>query len=74
LAYNRNIQQSVLVVELSTGQMVEDVRLATKDRVPVQFYGRVGGQVPSVKEIVEIAMNKAIKASAMGCVLAQRAQ
>lgn len=64
--------QSVLVVELSTGQMVEDVRLATKDRAPVQFYGRVGGQVPSVKEIVEIAMNKAIKASAMGCVLAQR--
>jgi hypothetical protein len=37
LAYNRNIQQSVLVVELSTGQMVEDVRLATKDRVPVQL-------------------------------------
>jgi pyruvate/2-oxoacid:ferredoxin oxidoreductase alpha subunit len=42
---------SVLVVELSTGQMVEDVRLAVKDRVPVELYGRVGGNVPSVEEI-----------------------
>ncbi len=39
------------MVELSNGQMVEDVRLATAGKVPVDFYGRVGGNVPSVEEI-----------------------
>lgn len=43
--------QKVLVVELSNGQMVEDVRLALDGRVPVEFYGRVGGNVPSVEEL-----------------------
>jgi pyruvate/2-oxoacid:ferredoxin oxidoreductase alpha subunit len=43
----------VLVVELSTGQMVEDVRLAVNGKVPVDFYGRCGGNVPSVEEINE---------------------
>ncbi len=41
----------VVVVELSNGQMVEDVRLALKGKIPVEFYGRVGGNVPSVEEI-----------------------
>jgi len=41
----------VLVVELSNGQMVEDVSLSLKAGVPVEFYGRVGGNVPSVEEI-----------------------
>jgi 2-oxoisovalerate ferredoxin oxidoreductase alpha subunit len=43
----------VLVVELSNGQMVEDVRLALNGRVPVDFYGRVGGNVPSVEEVID---------------------
>jgi hypothetical protein len=43
--------QKVLVVELSTGQMIEDVRLAINGRVPVEFYGRSGGNVPSVEEL-----------------------
>jgi pyruvate/2-oxoacid:ferredoxin oxidoreductase alpha subunit len=43
--------QKVLVVEMSNGQMVEDVRLALDGKVPVEFYGRVGGNVPSVEEI-----------------------
>jgi pyruvate/2-oxoacid:ferredoxin oxidoreductase alpha subunit len=43
--------RQVLVVELSNGQMVEDVRLALNGRVPVEFYGRTGGNVPSVEEI-----------------------
>ena len=43
--------QKVLCVELSTGQMVEDVRLAVNGRVPVELYGRVGGNVPSVEEV-----------------------
>jgi pyruvate/2-oxoacid:ferredoxin oxidoreductase alpha subunit len=40
-----------LVAELSTGQMVEDVRLAVEGRVPVGFHGRWGGSVPSVEEL-----------------------
>jgi len=43
--------QQVLVVELSNGQMLEDVRLALNGKVPVDFYGRVGGNVPSVEEL-----------------------
>ena len=43
--------QKILVVELSNGQMVQDVRLAVNGKVPVEFYGRVGGNVPSVEEV-----------------------
>jgi 2-oxoisovalerate ferredoxin oxidoreductase alpha subunit len=42
---------SILTVELSNGQMVEDVRGVINGRVPVEFYGRVGGNVPSVTEV-----------------------
>lgn len=42
----------VLVVELSNGQMIEDVRLALDGRRPIEFYGRVGGNVPSVEELL----------------------
>ena len=41
-----------LVLELSLGQMVDDVRLAVNGAAPVDFYGRSGGMVPSVSEIV----------------------
>lgn len=44
--------RAVLVVELSAGQMVEDVRLAV-DRTPVFFHGRTGGMVPTPREVVE---------------------
>jgi pyruvate/2-oxoacid:ferredoxin oxidoreductase alpha subunit len=43
--------EAMLVVELSAGQMVEDVRLAAGERCPVHFYGRMGGNVPSVEEV-----------------------
>jgi pyruvate/2-oxoacid:ferredoxin oxidoreductase alpha subunit len=43
--------QKVLVVELSNGQMIEDVRLSLNGKVPVEFYGRVGGNVPTVEEM-----------------------
>jgi 2-oxoisovalerate ferredoxin oxidoreductase alpha subunit len=44
--------EKVVVVELSNGQMLEDVRLALDGQVPVEFYGRVGGNVPSVEEVL----------------------
>jgi 2-oxoglutarate ferredoxin oxidoreductase subunit alpha len=42
-----------LTVEMSAGQMVEDVRLAVNGTAPVDFYGRLGGIVPSHLEILE---------------------
>ena len=44
---------SFLAVEMSTGQMVEDVRLAVEGRKPVNFYGRTGGMIPSPEEICD---------------------
>ena len=41
-----------LVVELSAGQMIEDVRLAVEGCVPVQFFGRMGGMIPTPDEVV----------------------
>ncbi len=41
----------VLTVEMSMGQMVEDVQLAVKCRLPVDFYGRCGGMAPTVPEM-----------------------
>lgn len=43
---------SFLVTEMNSGQMLEDVRLAVQGRVPVQFYGRLGGVVPLPDEIL----------------------
>ncbi len=45
--------EAFLVVELSLGQMVEDVRLAVDGKAPVHFYGRTGGMVPSPREVLE---------------------
>lgn len=42
-----------LTVELSLGQMVEDVRLAVEGRRPVDFYGRTGGMLPEPEAIVD---------------------
>jgi 2-oxoglutarate ferredoxin oxidoreductase subunit alpha len=43
----------MLVVEMNGGQMVEDVRLAAEGRVPVNFFGRMGGMVPMPDEVLE---------------------
>jgi 2-oxoglutarate ferredoxin oxidoreductase subunit alpha len=43
----------MLTVELNSGQMVEDVRLGVNGKVPVEFYGRMGGMMPTPEEIVE---------------------
>jgi pyruvate/2-oxoacid:ferredoxin oxidoreductase alpha subunit len=42
------------VVELSTGQLVEDVRLAVNGKVPVEFFGRYGGNHPTAEDVVAI--------------------
>lgn len=47
--------KAFLSVEMSMGQMVEDVRLAVNGKKPVYFYGRAGGMFPTPKAIVEEA-------------------
>lgn len=47
-----NAKYGYLSVEMSCGQMVEDVRLASNGRKPVNFYGRTGGMVPTPAEIL----------------------
>lgn len=44
---------SILCVEMSNGQMVDDVKLAINCSKPVYLYSRMGGNVPSVNEIIE---------------------
>ncbi len=43
----------VMTVEMSAGQMLEDVKLAVKDKAKTPFYGRLGGVVPTPMEIFE---------------------
>jgi 2-oxoglutarate ferredoxin oxidoreductase subunit alpha len=43
--------KSILVVEMNTGQMLDDVQRAVAGRVPVEFFGRMGGVVPFQDEI-----------------------
>jgi 2-oxoglutarate ferredoxin oxidoreductase subunit alpha len=50
-----------LVVEMSNGQMVEDVRLAVNGKSPVLFYGRPGGGVPNVDEILDLIKQMTLK-------------
>ena len=45
--------KKLLVVEMSMGQMVDDVRLACECKVPVEFYGRTGGIIPTPKEVLD---------------------
>ena len=52
--------KAVMAVEMSAGQMVEDVRLAVNGKIPVTHYGRLGGMIPSPNEVVD-ALKKFIK-------------
>ncbi|WML27957.1 3-methyl-2-oxobutanoate dehydrogenase subunit VorB [Neobacillus sp. OS1-33] len=49
----RDQVKAYISVEMSAGQMIEDVRLAVNGHAPVDFYGRTGGVVPTQEEIYE---------------------
>jgi 2-oxoglutarate ferredoxin oxidoreductase subunit alpha len=55
-----------LVTEMNSGQMLEDVRLAVKGRVPVEFYGRMGGVVPFPDEILHEIQRMAAEPLSVG--------
>ena len=44
----------VLSIEMSMGQMVEDVERAVLGKRPVKWYGKCGGEVPTPEEIMEV--------------------
>ncbi len=46
--------QAVISIEMSMGQMVEDVERCVKGRRPVEFYGECGGDIPSPEKIIDI--------------------
>ena len=56
-------KKGILCVELNAGQMIEDVRLAVHDRLPIEHYGRLGGIIPSPQEIVDALEAKLIAES-----------
>ncbi len=56
--------KAFVVVEMSIGQLVDDVRLALEGRRPVEFYSRVGGNVPSAEEVLAFVMQKSGASSA----------
>ncbi len=51
--------KQIISVELSMGQMIEDVRLASECRVPVTLCNRVGGMIPSPEQVLEAIKNAA---------------
>ena len=53
--------QSFVVVEMSNGQMLEDVRLALNGSRPVEFLSRVGGNAPSHEEVLKFVVAHAEK-------------
>ena len=53
--------KGALTVEMSAGQMVEDVRLAVNGKVPVEYYGRMGGIVFSPEEVLDALKTKIVK-------------
>jgi len=54
-------KKGILCVELNAGQMIEDVRLAVHDNLPVEHFGRLGGIIPSPDEVVKALEEKIIR-------------
>lgn len=59
-AMSKNLK-GILSVEMSAGQMVEDVRLAVKCGIPVEHFGRFGGMIHSPVEVVAALKEKIVK-------------
>ena len=55
--------KAFISVEMSMGQMIEDVRLATECRVPVTLCNRTGGMIPSTEQVLEAIKKTAAEVS-----------
>ena len=45
--------EAVLSVEMSMGQMIEDLERSVKGRCPVRWFGKCGGEVPTPEEVMD---------------------
>ena len=61
IAYQDILKKHKLYATSTTGQMIEDVRLAVNGKVKVEHFGRLGGIVPDPDEIVTALKEKIIK-------------
>ena len=55
-----NRLKGILSVEMSAGQMVEDVQLSVSGKTPVSHFGRMGGVIPTPEEVVDNLKSKII--------------
>jgi len=53
---SRKPRVKLLVLEMSYGQMIEDVKLAVNGKIEVEFLGRSGGGIPSEEEIIKFVV------------------
>ncbi len=53
--------KGILSVEMNAGQMIEDIRLAVNGKVPVEHFGRLGGIIPTPKEVLTSLKEKLVK-------------
>ena len=49
--------KAILTVEMSAGQMIQDVRLAVNGAIPVEYFGRLGGIIPTPEEVAAALKN-----------------
>ncbi len=54
------VGKQFLVVEMSAGQMIEDVKLAVNGQANVDLFGRLNGAIPTVNEVYEAIMNNPV--------------
>jgi len=45
--------KKAICIELNMGQMIEDIRLAANGIMPIDFFGKAGGVIPSVEETMD---------------------
>lgn len=48
--------KTVVTVEMSTGQMIDDVKIGVNGQKPVEFIGRAGGVIPTPREVADAAL------------------
>jgi len=53
--------RKILTIEMSLGQLVEDVRYNLEFRLPVEFYGRVGGMIPTTRAVLQQVQRLALE-------------
>jgi pyruvate/2-oxoacid:ferredoxin oxidoreductase alpha subunit len=49
--------KSFICIELSNGQMLDDIRLSMKSQIPLHFYSRMGGNLPNEQDMIDKYMS-----------------